>query len=673
MVQEETYTKKDLICLIQVKPQNLDYLLSKPVKEGNLDLKSIEGSQDLKNGIDGRIIAFIIGSEVQDPIQSAQRLHAYNEEATIIILGKSGDIESLQKAINFSPFIGVDVYCLDETNKPQLKEELNKILINSRQAAKYRDIVTESNPKISFNLSSTKSALSQRFINKLMDIAPIGIAIVGTDGKLLGWNKEAASIFRKSEAQVLGMPLTQLFSGKEAIKLEGLLEESLPKRKTDPDEFLELERERDSTKQYLSLTAAPFTFSEGSEKAFILAIKDVTERRQAQLNLQEINKTLEERVEERTRSLLSYQEQLRSLASQLSKAEEKVRHKLAAEIHDNLGQMLAVNKMKVESLQQRNLPQSLSEEVTEIEQGINDALSYARDLMTDLKPPPSLDKEDVTATIEWVAKKMKKHDLKVVIEDDSKPKRASEEVRITLLQCVREVLFNIIRHARVGKAWLDMSRTDHQIKIVIEDKGKGFNPEQNLYDPNESSGFGLFNIRERLDLLGGTIEIKSEPNRGTRVELIAPLKDDEKEDTTKTATPSEDTTEEVSNKRINVMLVDDHKMVLRGLKKILDEERDLKVVAEAGDGREAIELAKQTSPDIIVMDINLPGIDGIEATREILSFMSDVRIIGLSLHDQQEVIDSIRDAGATAYLSKNEAFKTLAATIRSEAKAMDDE
>lgn len=667
-VQEETSAKKQFICLIQVKTQNIEYLLSETVREGNIHLKTVEKSTELHDrSTEGEIIAFIIGSEIQDPVQSAQRLHAFNENATIIILSKPGNIASLNKAVKFSPFIGVDVFCLDASDKEELEDKLNKILTNSRQAARYRNIVAEANSDISFDASATKTAVSHRFINKLMEIAPIGIAIVGKEEKLLGWNKEAASIFKKSEAQVLGTSLSQLFSEEEGAKLKRLLRESSKKR-VDPNEFLTLEREKGNFIQHLSLTAAPFTFAERTEKALILTIKDVTERKQAQLDLEKVNATLEQRVEERTSSLFSYQQQLRSLASQLSKAEEKIRHQLAAELHDNLGQMLAVNKMKVESLQQRQLPEAISSEVKEIERGVDEALSYARDLMTDLKPPPSLDKEDITATLEWLAKKVKKHDLKVVFNDDGQPKRASEDVRITLLQCVREALFNIIRHANTNKAWLELSRIDDQVKIVVEDKGKGFDPEQDLSNPADTSGFGLFNIRERMDLLGGTVEIESEPGQGTRVQLVAPLKSNGTNKTTTEAT-HKNTAAREPGKKINVMLVDDHQMVLKGLKKTVDAEDDLKVIAEATDGKEAIELAKKASPDIIVMDVDMPRMNGIDATKEILSFMPDVRIVGLSLHNHQEVIESMRDAGATAYLSKNEAFKTLAATIRSEAKA----
>lgn len=668
MVQEISATN-GTICLVDVKHRNIEYMLSEPVRKGKLRITSVENSRQLDRlKTASKVIVFIIGSNSEDPIQSAQRLHAFDKDATIVILSDRKSLEPLRQAVKFSPFIGTDVFCLDESNEEKLESELDEILKNSRQAAHYRDFVAEfDTQQLTADLFSPHSTVSHKFINKLMDTTPIGIAIIDKEGRLLGWNKEATSIFGKSEAEILGTSLAQLFNREEGAKLETYLKENFPERKTGSNESLALERNSQNKKQYLSLTTAPFKYSE-SGQVLILAIKDVTERTKAQKELKEINKTLEQRVKERTSSLLSYQKQLRSLASRLSQAEENVRQQLATEIHDNLGQMLALNKLKLDTLQKEKLPDTLIDQVEEIKEGIDDAMSYTRDLMSDLKPPPTLDKEDVTETLEWLAKKMKKHGLEVIVEDDGQPKRASEEIRTILLQSVREVLFNVIRHAGVNNARLKLSRSGRRIAVRVEDKGKGFHPEKNNFDPARQKGFGLFNVREQMDLIGGSVDIDSKPGRGTTVKLIAPLKNGDEEklggDIVQDGEPKK------SAEKIRVMLVDDHQMVRKGLKNIVNAEKDIEVVAEAADGKEAVELAKKTTLDIIVMDVNMPKMDGIEATKRITSMLSDVRIVGLSLHDQQEVVENMRSAGAAAYLSKNEVSKALCATIRTEAEAM---
>jgi len=118
-------------------------------------------------------------------------------------------------------------------------------------------------------------------------------------------------------------------------------------------------------------------------------------------------------------------------------------------------------------------------------------------------------------------------------------------------------------------------------------------------------------------------------------------------------------------KTIRVMLVDDHLVVRDGLAALLRQERDLQVVAEAGDGRQAIERAREEKPDVILMDIMMPEMDGIVATRIIKSLLPKIKIVGLSLFEERQMRDSMMDAGASAYISKSEGAQALVETIRS--------
>jgi DNA-binding NarL/FixJ family response regulator len=119
--------------------------------------------------------------------------------------------------------------------------------------------------------------------------------------------------------------------------------------------------------------------------------------------------------------------------------------------------------------------------------------------------------------------------------------------------------------------------------------------------------------------------------------------------------------------RIRILLADDHQILREGLASLLSEEPDMEIVGEAGDGHEAIELARLTRPDVVLMDVTMPRLDGIQATRQITAEMSGVAVIGLSMHEEEDMALAMRSAGAVAYLSKGGPSEALIAAIRSTA------
>jgi PAS domain S-box-containing protein len=264
---------------------------------------------------------------------------------------------------------------------------------------------------------------------------------------------------------------------------------------------------KDGTQFNMEWQITPLRDERGKVTHFVSVQRDITER-----------KKTEEQFH-------AYQEQLRLLASELLLAEERERRRIAMDLHDNIGQMLALTRIKLGVLRNALSGNVHEDAVSGIVELIDQSIGYTKSLSFELSPPLLYD-IGIEATIEWLAEQMQKqHYILFYCDNDGSPKPLKRDVSILLFQTVRELFMNIVKHSQAHQVNVVISRVADDIKIVVEDDGIGFDASQIDTDLT----FGFFSIRERLKYLGGALAIDTGPGRGTRVTVTSPL--DRKEHT----------------------------------------------------------------------------------------------------------------------------------------------
>ncbi|MDF0642411.1 MAG: response regulator [Nitrospira sp.] len=397
---------------------------------------------------------------------------------------------------------------------------------------------------------------------------------------------------------------------------------------------------------------------------------ELEQRKGAEEALLRLNSELEQRVAERTRDIAASHDRLQALASELTLAEQRERKRLAAELHDHLAQMLALGQMKVAQLRSKpalgdQLRDQIDPLVTEIDDLFKRAADYTRSLMAKLSPPV-LDELGLPAALSWLASEKPLHGLKVNVKLGTDKVALLDDQSVLLFQSVRELLLNVAKHAGTDRATLNLEVEESgRLHIEVQDQGRGFTPDAPESKP-AGSHFGLFSVRERMQAMGGWFNVTSAPGAGTTATLSLPLpaspepkQADRRLQSAEPPSLVSDPSPEGHAHRIRVLLVDDHVMVRRSLKVILDGFPDLAVVGEAGDGREAVAKVAELAPDLVLMDINMPWMNGIEATKRIKQDWPDTPVIGLSIDNQPHTREAITAAGATTFVSKDAAAEHL--------------
>jgi PAS domain S-box-containing protein len=416
-------------------------------------------------------------------------------------------------------------------------------------------------------------------------------------------------------------------------------------------------------------------YDEGGQPGrFVGVTFDITERKLTEAQRHEWTRELERRVGERTKELVRTHDRLRGLAQELTLTEQRERQRIASELHDYLAQMLVVTRLKMNQATHMIGRDPACDILKEADGLIDQCLTYTRTLVAELMPP-TLRQFGLGAGLRWLGESMRQQGLEVEVKVPAVTPRLSEDSTRLLYQSVRELLFNVLKHAGTRHASVTMREdAGGQLKISVQDDGEGCDPSTVM--EATSGKFGLFSIRERMEAIDGWMEVESKPGKGTTVTLgvsltgVGDLSAPETAqvgpavaERSSASEPPRDGWDGPHASPIRVLLVDDHAMVRQGLRSVLEGYADLDIIAEAADGEEAVNLAGLLKPDLVVMDVNLPRLDGIEATKRIMQAQPDTIVVGLSVNQAEHVKRAMKAAGAAAFLTKESAADQLYETI----------
>ena len=279
---------------------------------------------------------------------------------------------------------------------------------------------------------------------------------------------------------------------------------------------------------------------------------------------------------------------------------------------------------------------------------VDEVMRSARSLTFSLSSPV-LRQLGLSSAIENLLDRMvEPHGVEVSFESVGAGAPLPDELSTLLYRSVRELLLNVVKHARARRVGVVLRQTLDQIEILVEDDGVGFDVGRLPHRLDADGGFGLFSIRHGLGHVGGSIDVDSSPGRGTRATLEMPASDLKGAD----------------GMTIRLLMADDHALFSAGLRSLMAEHADLEVVGEVRDGRAAVERAIELEPDVVLMDISMPELDGLEGTRRIKELRPASKVLCLSMHADKEFVGAALRAGASGYLVKDGAVDELVRAIR---------
>ena len=345
---------------------------------------------------------------------------------------------------------------------------------------------------------------SRDFLENIIKTSADGIIVTDSEGSIILINNAAERILGYSGTELRGKSTKEFIpSGNVAERGKELQKQLLFKGRLFG--FEHKFHRRDGNIIDIEINVAPLKNEEGIVAGSVASFRDITERKAAEKKLHE------------------YQDQLRSMASQLTLIEERERRQIAADLHDRIAQTLALTKIKLGTLQESVHSPDQKKDLHKIRELIDQTIQDTRSLTFDLCPP-FLYELGFEKALEWLLEEIKQnYGIATFFENKGTLNTLGDEVSILLFRTIRELLINIVKHAKAHISKVSVREDQNHVYLTVEDDGIGFDTEKLQSYVTRNRGFGLFQIKERLHYLGGQMEVASLPTRGTKISLTVPI------------------------------------------------------------------------------------------------------------------------------------------------------
>jgi PAS domain S-box-containing protein len=495
-------------------------------------------------------------------------------------------------------------------------------------------------PQASLNLDQ----YLRLFVEAVKDYA---IFMLDPRGKVTSWSHGAEQMKGYQAAEIIGKSFSRFYPEEDVLSGKPQLElDTAAREGTFEDEGWRVRK--DGSRFWASVTITALRDTQGALVGFAKLTRDTTERMRAN-------------------------EARRELSVRIMHLQDEERRRISRQLHDMTGPVMSSMLMNLALVEKE--AGALTERSRS---ALQEAKALARRCSSDIRTmsyllhPPLLTEVGLAAAVQWFLDGFSQHTgISTHLEAREDLGRLPDEMEISLFRVVQECLTNIHQHAQSPTALVRMhiepDRPDRlTLEVVDQGKGNQGKEDRGVDDQARAShgkeshgkdaaafaeGVGIRGMRERVEELGGHLQIIPTA-RGTTVRATVPLAGRQK------------SSDREAGAKARLLLVDDHEIVRHGLASLLQGVEGFEICGEAATGEEAIREADKSRPDIVIMDLRMPGMDGLQATRSILKSHPGTDVLIFTVDESEQVLREALKAGARGCLTKTDAGSNLLSMLK---------